>query len=148
VVLKDSKPFIEKKRVNVNCPKCTTEMVKVQVSNFSDPYDYCRACKKELSELIKIIPITVINKKMSLEDVDLLFQKVCRHYHLNFPGCFEISKIRNVGIGLNHPSGKLGIKGSIIISAEYKKRISGAKITAFIWEDGVVINDFYDWASL
>lgn len=36
----------------MNCPKCSTEMVKARASNFGPEYDYCRTCKKELAEII------------------------------------------------------------------------------------------------
>ncbi len=35
----------------MNCPQCTNEMVKAVATNFGDSYDYCRVCKKELSEM-------------------------------------------------------------------------------------------------
>lgn len=37
----------------MNCPQCSTDMVKAQATNFGEPYDYCRICKKEASEMPK-----------------------------------------------------------------------------------------------
>lgn len=35
----------------MRCPLCSNEMVKAQATNFGPTYDYCRTCKKELSEM-------------------------------------------------------------------------------------------------
>lgn len=36
----------------MNCPKCSTKMVKARATNFGEEYDYCRFCKKELKEIL------------------------------------------------------------------------------------------------
>jgi hypothetical protein len=35
----------------VKCPACDSEMVKARATNHGPDYDYCRTCKKEMSEL-------------------------------------------------------------------------------------------------
>ena len=35
----------------MNCPVCLNLMIKAKATNFGEEYDYCRTCKKELSEL-------------------------------------------------------------------------------------------------
>lgn len=35
----------------MNCPQCSTEMIKAQATNFGPTYDYCRTCRKELAEM-------------------------------------------------------------------------------------------------
>lgn len=35
----------------MNCPACNGLMIKARATNFGSEYDYCRTCKKELSEL-------------------------------------------------------------------------------------------------
>lgn len=37
--------------VPMNCPQCKSDMIKARVSRFTEEYDYCRACKKELKEM-------------------------------------------------------------------------------------------------
>lgn len=36
----------------MRCPICTNDMVKASVGNGTPSYDYCRTCKKELSEMV------------------------------------------------------------------------------------------------
>lgn len=36
----------------MNCPQCAMEMIKAKATNFGEEYDYCRTCKKELSEMV------------------------------------------------------------------------------------------------
>jgi len=36
----------------MNCPQCCTEMVDAQATSLGETYKYCRACKKELAEII------------------------------------------------------------------------------------------------
>lgn len=38
---------------NMNCPKCSTTMIKAKATDFGEEYFYCRSCKKELSEINK-----------------------------------------------------------------------------------------------
>lgn len=42
----------------MKCPQCSNEMVKAQATNFGEPYDYCRVCKKEASETKSDITMT------------------------------------------------------------------------------------------
>ncbi len=35
----------------MNCPQCSNEMVKARATARGDEYDYCRTCRKELSEM-------------------------------------------------------------------------------------------------
>lgn len=39
----------------MNCPQCSTEMVKAKATSFGEEYDYCRTCKKEHKELVRPI---------------------------------------------------------------------------------------------
>lgn len=36
----------------MNCPKCSNLMIVATASSFGEEYQYCRVCKKELSELV------------------------------------------------------------------------------------------------
>jgi hypothetical protein len=35
----------------MNCPQCSTQMVRAKATNFGPEYDYCRPCGKELAEM-------------------------------------------------------------------------------------------------
>lgn len=35
----------------MQCPTCGTAMVKARATNFGEEYDYCRVCKKEITEM-------------------------------------------------------------------------------------------------
>lgn len=35
----------------MNCPQCSDDMILTRATDFGSEYFYCRACKKELSEL-------------------------------------------------------------------------------------------------
>jgi transposase-like protein len=35
----------------MNCPQCTAGMVQAKATDFGDSYWYCRACRKELTEM-------------------------------------------------------------------------------------------------
>lgn len=35
----------------MNCPVCTNPMIRTRATSYGEEYDYCRTCKKELSEL-------------------------------------------------------------------------------------------------
>lgn len=49
----------------MTCPQCNSEMVKAKATDFGQEYDYCRGCKKELSEMIKL------EEKVSLDQHDI-----------------------------------------------------------------------------
>lgn len=55
----------------MNCPQCKNDMVLTQATNFGDQYHYCRSCKKELSEMRSVEPIT-IHCGLDLSKVDLV----------------------------------------------------------------------------
>ncbi len=38
----------------MDCPMCGGGMVKARATNFGAEYDYCRACKKEYAEMVKL----------------------------------------------------------------------------------------------
>lgn len=35
----------------MNCPECNSPMIRAKATSFGEEYDYCRSCKKELSEI-------------------------------------------------------------------------------------------------
>lgn len=42
----------------MNCPNCLIPMAKARATSFGEEYDYCRQCKKELSEIVKLTSIS------------------------------------------------------------------------------------------
>lgn len=38
----------------MNCPQCSQIMIEAQATNFGEKYQYCRGCKKELKELLRV----------------------------------------------------------------------------------------------
>lgn len=46
----------------MKCPVCSGEMVKARATSFGEEYDYCRACKKELKEMHRPVPVHTATK--------------------------------------------------------------------------------------